>query len=154
MTPASLIVGMLFIIPGGLFLLIRLYYVWVKGDIWNNMPTVISWGLTVFFTGLAVSSVGILTSDCPDGCTRVDGTTGGATVVSGGIVAAIGVIMAFYDTCCCRKTKSEMEVSKIRNYWSGLDFVFLGIGLSVLVAQQSLGDCPRSCAQAVVIYAR
>lgn len=155
MTTASLIVALLFIIPGAAFLLIRLYYVWVKGDTWNNMPTLISWGLTIFFAGLAVAAVGVLTSDCPDNCMRVKGNTGEGTMISGAIVATFGMILAFYDKCCnCGGKQKQEPEAPSSSYWSGLDFVFLAVGLAILVTQQSLGECPQSCAEAVVIYTR
>jgi hypothetical protein len=158
MPTAILVLGLAFVILGGVLLLIRLYYVWGKGDVWNNMPTEISWGFTVIAAGTAVFLVGISTGRCPDECERVDGTTPGSTMVSGAIVVGIGLSLIFC-TCCCKKRDNEGEGTMMESppkqedsYWSGLDFVSLGIGLALLATQESIGVCPQSCATAVVLH--
>ena len=157
MPTAILVLGLMFVILGGVLLLIRLYYVWGKGDVWNNMPTHISWGFTVVAAGAAVFLVGISTGRCPEGCERVDGNSPWGTALSGIIVAGIGLSI-MYCTCCCKKQADRDEGTRVvappekDAYWSGLDFVSLGIGLALLATQESIGICPQSCATPVVLH--
>jgi hypothetical protein len=135
---------------------IRMYHECILGESWNNMPVVITWGWTVVFAGATIFFVGLGTEvavKCDGGCERVDGSSTWGTMVSGGIVFFIGLCMA-YCWCCARQQQepdpwgnadADVREDK-RGCMSGVDFVLLGIGLSVLAAEQSIGDCPLSCA--------
>lgn len=153
MTAASLVLGLIFVCLGGALLVIRLYYVWVKGDIWNNMPTIISWAFTVLFAGIAVFSVGLFAGRCPDNCEREYGATPEGTMITGGIVFGMGVIL-MCCTCCTNQQDKLNRDDKPEpyKYSSGLDFLFLGIGLAVLATQESIGVCPPACGQPAVLY--
>lgn len=150
MTAASLVLGLIFVCLGGALLVIRLYYVWVKGDIWNNMPTTISWALTMLFVGIAVVSVGLFAGRCPDNCDREHGPTPESTMVTGAAIAAVGGIVLIFTWCS--DTLYRDDKPEPYKYSSGLDFLFLGIGLAVLATQESIGVCPPACGQPAVLY--
>lgn len=156
MSLAGVVIGLTFIIPGGIMLLIRLYHRGCMGEPWNNMPVVFTWAFAIGCAGVAVILTGLITKftlKCEGGCQLEGGSTTDGTIVSGAIVAGIALCCG-----CCNRYRNEDKVIEVdwengqdnRGYMSGLDFVFLGIGLAILATEEAIGECPQSCATPVV----
>ncbi len=153
----ALVLGLIFVILGTWLLLTRLLHQCWIGEFWNNTPLALTWGVTVLCAGAAVALVGFVTAfeKCEGDCERSNGNTGGSSMVAGAIVAVIGLCFMFCPCCCQRDPKTiyyDWETKQDnRGVMSGVDFVALGIGLAILATEQAMGQCPRSCAQAVVV---
>lgn len=155
MASALFVIGLVFVIVGSWLLLWRLLHICYLGEFWNNTPQPLSWGATIVFAGVAVIFAGFVTSfqECEFGCART-GAQPGAMWVAGGIVVGVG--LAFIWCPCCRGSPDDKPAFSWdagvdhRGYMSGVDFVAIAIGLAIFSAMDSMGDCPQSCAQAVV----
>lgn len=157
MASAFLVIGLIFTGLGGWLLVWRLLHKYYLGEFWNNTPLTLSWGATVIVSGAALACAGFiyLFLDCDFGCERVGGNTPGGTMVAGGIVALVGLVLLLCCKCTAQKPEDEYYdwETKVDTRWalSGLDFVALGIGLCFLATDQDMGTCPQSCAEAVVL---
>lgn len=156
MASASLVIGLIFVGVGGWLLLWRFLHICYVGEFWNNTPLTISWGVTVICAGLAVSFVGIVWTfeTCEFGCER-QGSQPMEFFWTGLIVAGVGAALSFCP-CCSRDPNTpvyyDWEAKEDnRGYLSGVDFVALGIGLGILTVAGNMGECPQSCAQAVLV---
>jgi len=155
MANALFIISIIFLILGGILLVWRMLHICFLGEFWNNTPQPLTWGITIVFTGAAVVFAGFVLSfeSCPYGC-PFTGTQPGSLWVSGGIVVGVGLAFMY---CRCGSATRDKPIyydwatkQDTRGYMSGLDFVAIGMGLAILSSLASSGNCPSSCAEAVV----
>jgi hypothetical protein len=158
------ITGLVFAILGGMLFAGRLYHRYGLGEFWNNMPVLLSWGITVAVAGftIIVAAFAIDVMKCDDGCSRTGIDDVGSLIAVGGITVIIGGVM--WKCCCCSQGKPEeledrydwgdedegIEAFDERPSKSGIDILFITMGLAILVTSARMGDCPASCGVAVV----
>ena len=113
MSLAGVVIGLIFIIPGGIMLICRLCHRLALGEPWNNMPVVFTWAFAIGCAGVAVILTGLITKftlKCEGGCQLEGGSTTDGTIVSGAIVAGIALCCG-----CCNRYRNEGKSSR----WTG-----------------------------------
>ena len=168
MSAASPIVGLIFLIFGGWLLLWRLIHMCLLGEFWNNMPSWLSWTATSVITGFTILATAALTAaeTCPDGCKLEHDDNRAGWLVTGLLVMIpVSLGIWFCGGACCGYNKDEdpddftwgdeyHKPSDHRIKYSGYDIAAISMGLVVLLVTNSIGECPKSCGEAVVIPLR
>ena len=134
MTAASDGVGGVLLGVGGLIFLFRLGYLCVRNEGWNVDPNILPWGVTIMvsgFTTLCVAAFSPVT--CSNGCLRSEESAQSGWVGAGVILLLVGGCMV---PCRCRGENACQ---------SGFDITLIGMGLTVIVVDASLGTCPPRC---------
>lgn len=147
--------AILFSVAGIILFMYRTLYMACQGLKWNNPPTQFSWSWTYGLFGLTFLLTLVLTPACDNGCERVDSLTGVGWLIA---LMFIFIPLAYIQLYYCNLNTGFEDKNKpkplfdpdtgedLRPPLSGYDFVFVGVGLGIILGDIMLGACPSSCA--------
>lgn len=144
MNGANAFFAVLFTLLGVVLFVYRLLYMLFRGLSWNNQPSSWSWSATYFIFGTALLLTVIITPECGNKCSRDSNLFGLGLALA--ISAMVASTIAWLYTDLTKGKGFDAQTGKdLRPPMSGMDFVFIAVGLGVLLGDVMLGRCPSSC---------